>query len=485
MRLFHTPDIELADLSPEQVGRLLASAADLALVVDAKGVIRDIAFGSDELIAEGCDEWLGRTLESTVTVESRAKIVALLQDMKASAPPLWRQVNHPSALGPDLPIAYAAISLPAKSGLNKEPARLVVFGRDLRDSAALQQRLIRAQQAMERDYWRLRHMETRYRALLQVVGEAVVILDATTCKVEETNPAADALLGADVRAGTPLASAFDSDPAGTTAESVQAMLDRIRATGRPESMHTRLSGRTDSLTVSASMFRQERSAHLLVRLLPAEGVVRTPMDAGREALLRLIERAPDAMVVTGPDGTILSTNQTFLDLAQLSSETQAQGQSIERWLGRNGVDLNVLLTNLRQRGVVRLFATVLRGEFGTTTDVEISAVAVDDGPRPCLGFTLRDVSRRLGPDTLAEGVVREMPRSVGQMTELVGRLPLRDIVRDTTDLIEQLCIEAALDLTRDNRALAAEMLGLSRQSLYVKMRRFNIGDLAAAVSEGN
>jgi DNA-binding protein Fis len=34
-----------------------------------------------------------------------------------------------------------------------------------------------------------------------------------------------------------------------------------------------------------------------------------------------------------------------------------------------------------------------------------------------------------------------------------------------------------LELTRDNRASAAEMLGLSRQSLYVKLRRYGLGDL--------
>jgi DNA-binding NtrC family response regulator len=54
---------------------------------------------------------------------------------------------------------------------------------------------------------------------------------------------------------------------------------------------------------------------------------------------------------------------------------------------------------------------------------------------------------------------------------------MKDIVGETSDLIEQLCIEAALELTHDNRAAAAEMLGLSRQSLYVKMRRFGLGDL--------
>jgi DNA-binding NtrC family response regulator len=52
-------------------------------------------------------------------------------------------------------------------------------------------------------------------------------------------------------------------------------------------------------------------------------------------------------------------------------------------------------------------------------------------------------------------------------------------VRETTDLIERLCIEAALELTHDNRASAAEMLGLSRQSLYVKLHRYGLGDLAS------
>ena len=52
---------------------------------------------------------------------------------------------------------------------------------------------------------------------------------------------------------------------------------------------------------------------------------------------------------------------------------------------------------------------------------------------------------------------------VAQLTELGGRVSLTDLVRETTDVIERLCIEAALELTADNRASAAEMLGLSRQ----------------------
>lgn len=484
MREFESPGKTLGDLSADLAGKLIAASADVALIVDDKGVIRDLAFGSDDLVREGYYDWVGKPWADTVTVESRPKVEALLRDSRANAAPRWRHINHPSIDGVDLPLAYSAVSLPQQSGRGKAGVRSVVFGRDLRASAALQQRLISAQQAMERDYWRLRHMETRYRALFQVASEAVLVLDAVTGKLEEANPAALALFGAEAsRPGWMLSDAFEVDRGAKSTASVPAMFGRVSATGQGESMTVRLPGRPGELTVSASLFRQEKTGHLLARVSAVEGAPRVGEGAGQAALLKLIESAPDAFVVTDLDGLVITANQAFIDLAQLASESRVRGQSLERWLGRTGVDLNVLISNLRQRGAVRLFATVMRGEYGATTDVEISGVAVTEGDQPCMGFTIRDVSRRLAAEVRTTGAGREMPRSVGQMTELVGRVPLKDIVRDTTDLIEQLCIEAALELTHDNRASAAEMLGLSRQSLYVKLRRFNIGDLTPVPGE--
>lgn len=477
MREFESPARSLGDLDANVAGRLIAAAADVALIVDDKGVIRDLAFGSEDLLREGYYEWLGKPWADTVTVESRAKVDGLLRDTRANAAPRWRHINHPSAAGSDLPMSYAAIALPKASGRGKPIGHAVVFGRDLRANAALQQRLVSAQQAMERDYWRLRHMETRYRSLFQVSAEAVLIVDAATGKLEEANPAATALFGAEAtRPGWMVGDGFDAE--GKIA--VQALLVRVKASGNTESTSATWSATAGPVRVSASLFRQEKTTHLLVRVSPVGGVGEGAEANAHGALLQLIDSAPDAFVVTDLDGKILKSNQAFVELAQLATDAQARGQSLERWLGRTGVDLNVLISNLRQRGVVRLFATVMRGEYGAVSDVEISGVAVTGGELPCVGFTIRDVSRRLGSEM---GASRAMPHSVGQMTELVGRVPLKDIVRDTTDLIEQLCIEAALELTHDNRASAAEMLGLSRQSLYVKLRRFNIGDLAAAPTE--
>ncbi len=62
------------------------------------------------------------------------------------------------------------------------------------------------------------------------------------------------------------------------------------------------------------------------------------------------------------------------------------------------------------------------------------------------------------------------------LMHLVGSVPLKELIRASTEEIEKMCIEAALKMTGNNRASAAEMLGLSRQSLYVKLRRFGLMD---------
>jgi transcriptional regulator PpsR len=121
------------------------------------------------------------------------------------------------------------------------------------------------------------------------------------------------------------------------------------------------------------------------------------------------------------------------------------------------------------------FATVVRTRFGEQEDVEVSAVHVPTGEQPCFGFSIRASARGAVAKPRIAG---ELPRSVEQLSQLVGRVSLKELVRETTELVERLCIEAALELTGNNRASAAEVLGVSRQSLYSKLHRYGLGDLA-------
>lgn len=466
------PQLYFADLDAEVTAAVVAASADLALVLDSQGVIRDLSIsGPQQQDLSELRQWVGRRWIETVALDSRAKITALLDHATSLATPAEgrreRQVNHPLSGGQELPVSYKVVALGSQG-------RLLAVGRNLRALSMVQQRLVDAQQSMERDYLRLRHTEARYRLLFEAVDEALLVVDAMSLNVLEHNAAAARLIGESSRRliGRP-AIEFLAIPSQGGA---QALLAQARSAGRSETDALHLAGNESPLRLVASLFKQDSATLLLLRLIPLTGANDASRGQTAEALslAQVVNALPDAFVLTDMQGRILSANDAFGQLLQLPAGESVQGQTLDRWLGRSSVDLNILIANLRQHGVLRLFPTTLRSNYGEPSQIEISAVAVTDMQPACLGFSIRDVSRRLPTDSRNS---RQLPRSADQLTSLVGRLPLKDIVGETTDLIERLCIEAALELTRDNRASAAEMLGLSRQSLYVKLRRYGIQDM--------
>lgn len=453
----------LAEADGDSIAAIISAAADVALIVDGQGIVRDVSLTGGESQLEPVRAWLGQMWADTVTLESRPKIESMLAEVREEGVSRRWEVNHPLSDGPDLVVAYTAVRL-GRGG------DVAVIGRDLRPVGQLQQRLVEVQQALERDYWRMRHIETRYHLLFQLSAEAVMVVDAQTMKVVEANPAAARLLGAQVRAMVGKSFPIGLDAAGQRA--AMEYLSSVRSAGRADPVHVTLAQDGPGALLSAALVRQDGSTLFLVRLLPEGSDAAAASWPANARVVDLMESAPDAFVVADPEGRVVTANRAFLDLAQLATQDQARGQSIGRWIGRPGADLPALLATLREHGIARLFSTTLRGDYGSTAEVELSAVAAPHGEEPCIGVTIRDVGRRLA--TGPQGA-RDLTRAVEQLTGLVGRVSLPELVRDTVDLVERHFIEAALELTHDNRTSAAEVLGVSRQSLYVKLRRYNLG----------
>jgi transcriptional regulator PpsR len=461
---FARPLDSLHAIDPETAAALIVASSDLALVIDEHGIVRDVAFGSEELAKDAYRDWIGRRWVDIVTVESQAKIEELIRTAPNGAVSRWRQVNYPAAQGSDVPIRHATIRVGADR-------RLIAVGRDLRAMAALQQRLIEAQQAMEQEYARIRGTEKRYRLLFQLASEAVLIVDGALQRIVEANPAAATLIGIDAK--NLVGMAFESLFEKTSEQAARSFIAAVKVAPRVDNVHVQLAGVKEALLLSGSLFRQQSSAHMLVLLSPVAGGA-AALSTDKANILLAVEKIPDAFVVTDVDRRILVANSAFLDLVQVATLGLVQGEPLDRWIGQPAVDADLLFANLKTYGVVRHFSTILRGEYGSTEDIEISAAAVPEGPQPSLAFAIRNAGLRASPDQLGG---RELPRTVEQFTHLVGRVPLKNLVRQTTDLIERLCIEAALELTHNNRASAADMLGLSRQGFYDKLRRYGLGDL--------
>ncbi|MEO0996008.1 MAG: transcriptional regulator PpsR [Pseudomonadota bacterium] len=445
---------------------LVSAGNDVSLFIDADGVIQDTAADAGNDLQDVLSPWCGRPWADVVTVESRPKIEALLRTGPKASPSRWRHVNHPAPDGGlDIPIMYRVFAV-------DDSGQRIAMGRDLRPLSALQQQLIDVQQSMERDYERLYQAETRYRMLFQMASEPILIVDADARNIVEANPAAAKLMdkGINKLIGSKLDLLFDEPGAAAVSD----LLATVRAAGKADDITAATRQGTDVL-VGATLLRREDATLYLMHLRTS---VELPADAApatsSSAVLEIVERSPDGFVVTDTGGRVLAANEAFLDLCQVASELQVRNQPLDQWLGRPGVDVTVLRKNLQQRGSIRQFLTRVNPEFGAPVDVELSAVAALDADPPCYGFVVRHVLRRSEPGR--EYATQPLGRSLEQMTDLVGRVPLKDLVRETTDLIERMCIEAALKLTTNNRASAADMLGLSRQSLYVKLRRYGIGD---------
>lgn len=452
-------------LDVDAAATLVTAAADIALIVDSEGVVVDLALGIEPPALRDPKGWIGHRWVDSVSAESRTKIEEMLAEAN-EVPSRWRQVNHPSTntSGTEVPMQYCAFAAGTDGSI-------VVIGRDLQGVSSLQQRLIETQQSLEQDYWRRRQVETRYRVLFQVASEAVLIVDAASQKVLEANPAAEQLFegSSGPLVGNRLLACMETE----SQPAIDRMLSTLRATGTADRLEVRLAHRDGSVLMAASLLNQDGSLLYLLRMtaLGAESPASAPTPRLRQNMLQVLEHGPDALVITNEEGTILTANRAFLELAELAAEEQTRDTGLDRWIGRTNVDVKVLIRNLRQYGSLRHFATRLRGEYGAETEVEISAVTVRDGDGFNFGFVIRDVARRGAPEAAP---VKSSPKSVQQLTELVGRVPLKELIRESSDIIERLCIEAALELTGDNRASAAELLGLSRQSLYVKLRRHGL-----------
>ena len=129
---FESPELFLAGLDARTTASLISAAADVALILDEHGVIRDMAFGSDELQQHGYHDWLGKSWLDTVTVESRPKVEEMLSEATSIGSAKWRHINHPSADSADLALLYTIVPLSSEAGAN----RAVAFGRDLRSQVA-------------------------------------------------------------------------------------------------------------------------------------------------------------------------------------------------------------------------------------------------------------------------------------------------------------------------------------------------------------
>lgn len=451
-------------LPPDRFSDVLAAAADIAISIDRGGIVQDVLTNSGEQTLGCLDHWVGRDLRQFLTPECHPKLDALLRalDRDPTARPRV-ELNHMDNASWEFPVQYTAIDL----GSDRP---ILLVGRDLRSVAEVQQQLVKAQLALEKDYEVYREFDTRYRVVMSMARDAIVFVDAATGRIEDANAVAALLLGADADTlvGSVLAEEFEDRRRTEFLDSLNALA--ASSAKAPIVVEARRNRAT--VRIYPTVFRAAGQKSLLCRLESGDHSEPVAEELGIN-LHALYDKGLEAIAFTDARGVIRSANEAFLNLCDVATPAELKDRSLGDFLVRGGVDLRILTDHASRSGRMRIFATRLVTSFGSQRPVEISATFFNDRIEPVIAFVIREASRPV-PSTAPESAgPSDVTRNV---MELVGASPLKDIVAATTHVVERICIETAVELTRNNRVAAAEMLGLSRQSLYVKLRKYKLLD---------
>ncbi len=448
-------------IGPDLLGDIISTASDLAIVVSTEGAVLSVLVNPAHKSFGRLDHWEGYDLREFLVGDSIPKLDAQLGLISGGVEkPRAVELNHSDGGKWEFPVRYTFHPI-------SPDGAILMLGRDLRPIAEMQQQLVKAQLALERDYEAQREYDTRYRVLMETTQEAMAFISMGSGRITDVNSAAALLLGGtrEELTGSAFAQEFEGRKRNEFMESLTTIA--FNEAGAPVELQARRSRRR--LLVHPTFFRAAGERILLCRFDPAENVD-PASDELTANLTAMFQSGVDAIVFTDREGVIRTANESFLNLADAAHLSAVTGKSLGDYLARGSVDLKVLIDNAARAGQMRMYATRLASAFGAQIAVEISASYLNDRQHPAIVFLIRDASRADALRTPTSPGA-ENTRSV---MDLVGSATLKDIVAETTDVVEKLCIETAVELTRNNRVAAAEMLGLSRQSLYVKLRKYGL-----------
>jgi transcriptional regulator PpsR len=427
---------------------------DITLTMDFEGVIRE-AVSSEALSDERLDAWRGLPWRDTIDPAIAKQVAQSIEDIRRTGHSSCFQVKQRFPSGREVPIEYTTISLGKAAGF-------IAVGKNIQTISELQSRLALAQEARERDHWKIREMETRYRLLFDATNEAVLLVRVTDLCIVEANLNAANFLGL-----LPGAEVFPELQARDR-KSFQSLLEKVREHGRAPGIVLHIGADGEAWSLRASLANSEAGSFYLFQITPIGSAARPAGQKSPPMIEGLFQRLPEGFVVVDRDGAVQRANDTFLDLAQVGTESAVAGQNMKRWLSEPGADCSVILSLVQRHGTVRLLSTKLYDELGSPADVEVSAAWDRDQNPEYVGMLIRDVTSR---SASGDGR-RPISESEGGG---FANLSLEQCVREATETVERRTIAKALEKADGNRTAAAKMLALSRQSLHTKLKKYSLG----------
>ncbi|MBC8069745.1 MAG: transcriptional regulator PpsR [Deltaproteobacteria bacterium] len=416
---------------------------DVTLRLDRAGVISEAAL-SIALRDEEIEQWVGRPWAETVADGGTAQVHQMLEDARAAGVSSFYQVRQVFPSGLELRVEYTTVRLGEDDGL-------IAIGRSLEAVADLRAQVLADRAAMERDAWRIREVETRYRLMFETSTAPLLLMDVDHGRVLEANPAAIQALGVIHHRE------LVTDILPEQRVAFLALLTRVRAEGKAPGIVLHLGADRQGWLVRASLLEVEAEAVFLLQLSPSAVRLERAPEPIELRVDDVIECLPAACVIVDRDGLVRLANGAFLALVGQNPAEPVLGRRLGRWFSRSGADADTIIARVGVQGSLAGFATTVTNERGDVIEVELSAAAGARAQPPIIAVLVRPQS-----DAAADAL--RMRRAL-----------LRELVQETVASVERSSIEAAREIARGNRTAAEDLLTRRREELRTELDRHDLG----------
>lgn len=436
---------------------VLDAAADIILVLDKTGLVKEMKLQREGVsLFENC-KWTGKNIREFVSIESLGKIDVLLQLSDPDNSVNYQQISHQGAENVDVPVSYRATKLNSQGDI-------ILFGQSEVELSLLQRRLVESQFILDREINNFKLQEGIYKSVFSNSESPQFVVEMKTLRVVDLNTAANHMIG--------FKSFKEKKPTiyDLFSDEDTSVLHKLLLSSRDSTsgiIQVKLTNGSNAKLKTSYHFMDNKDYILLE-------VVAINSESPLQNISRQIDKIPDfakhipdAYILLDDEQNIVTANMLFYELFDFPKNYDISSLDFETLFEKADVDGKILFSNLKENGMVKNMLSTVKTHLGETFIIEIAGCRFVKNQKMFIGLSFRP-SIKL--NNIPEIMNRDATLLDKQVEGLVGSMSLKEIVRRTTYSIECLCIDVALKLTKNNRASAAQLLGISRQSLYMKMK---------------
>ena len=338
---------------------------------------------------------------------------------------------------------------------------IMMIGKDLLEISNIQKKLVKSQRQLEREYEKYKEFDTKYKVILNQTNDAIIIFEKDSGLIKDININAKKILKIEQK--------------NKKIYNFLNLLKTKKNKNFKEEIfkHAKLNS---ELTIKTKKFKKLilkpmifRSGNDLMILCQIEEYEKTKKNKNNfsEKISNFLNISPDSIVLISEKGMILNSNQSLLQICNITSFNDLEGKNFSEFLEKGMTDLRIICEETLKQGKIKNFQSRMLTTQGMPFDTNISTYMMNSQNKKIIVISIRlENNLEIKPF--------QNEQNNNDLKNLVGSASLKSLVSESSDVVEKICIQTALNMTKNNKVAAAELLEISRQSLYVKLEKYNL-----------